>query len=250
MFFCTHLLLCVWADQDRWLGNILGKMKEFAELNNPINYFIHKMIHHSAWYCWNTTTKTTKNKSFPWRKLASSTDHLHKSFSLDTCDKTTFQITSSCWTVYWRKAVLYFTHHRQQYNLKHTYTSHYYLISMRQVAHKSDYIIIHAGKNDITRDINSLHLVKKIVKKSFPITKLALSSILLIIIISLTCWFHLDWVERLPYLFWVSLFIQFCSRDLSLLASYFCDYLLLYFSIPSWVYLVHGVHQLLVLLCC
>ena len=72
---------------------------------------------------------------------------------------------------------------------------------MRQVAHKSDYIIIHAGKNDITRDINSLHLVKKIVKKSFPITKLALSSILLIIIISLTCWFHLDWVERLPYLF-------------------------------------------------
>ena len=165
MFFCTHLLLCVWADQDRWLGNILGKMKEFAELNNPINYFIHKMIHHSAWYCWNTTTKTTKNKSFPWRKLASSTDHLHKSFSLDTCDKTTFQITSSCWTVCWRKAVLYFTHHRQQYNLKHTYTSHYYLISMRQVAHKSDYIIIHAGKNDITRDINSLHLVKKIVKK-------------------------------------------------------------------------------------
>ena len=43
----------------------------------------------------------------------------YKSFSLDTSDKSTVQITSSCFTVCWRKVgVLYFIHHRQQYNLK------------------------------------------------------------------------------------------------------------------------------------
>ena len=50
------------------------------------------------------------------------------------------------------------------------------------VADKRDCIIIHAGMNDITNDINSLNLVKKIVKnvmKSSPNTKLVFSSILL-----------------------------------------------------------------------
>ena len=50
------------------------------------------------------------------------------------------------------------------------------------VADKPDYIIIHAGTNDITKGINSLNSVKKIVKdvkKSSPNTKLVFSSILI-----------------------------------------------------------------------
>ena len=51
------------------------------------------------------------------------------------------------------------------------------------VADKPDYIIIHAGTNDITNGINSLNSVKKIVKdvkKSSPNTKLVFSSILIV----------------------------------------------------------------------
>ena len=89
------------------MTNILGKMKKFAELKNPINYFIRKMIHHSVWYFWVTTTKTKKSIFFSWRKLASFTDDLHCSIYITylshSAYKSNFQITSSCLTVCWKK---------------------------------------------------------------------------------------------------------------------------------------------------
>ena len=42
-FFAIFLL-----DEGKIMTNILGNVKNFAELKNPINYFIHKMIHHSV----------------------------------------------------------------------------------------------------------------------------------------------------------------------------------------------------------
>ena len=88
--------------------------KKIAALKNPINYFIHKMIHHSLWYYWIKTTKTVKSIFFLEKatSLASFLLQLtiftpislaYKSFSSDTSDKTTFHITSSCLTVCWRK---------------------------------------------------------------------------------------------------------------------------------------------------
>ena len=61
MFFCTHLLESV------KMTNILGQMKKFAIYWRiaSILYFIHKMIHHSLWYCWVITTKTVKLFFFP-----------------------------------------------------------------------------------------------------------------------------------------------------------------------------------------
>ena len=44
--------------------------------------------------------------------------------------------------------------------------------------------------------------------------------------------------------------IQFSLQDLPLLTSSFCDHRLSYLPMPSLVYLVHGVHQHLLLLCC
>ena len=88
--------------------------KKIAALKSPINYFIHKMIHHSLWYYWIKTTKTLKSIFFLEKatSLASSLLQLtiftpislaYKSFSWDTSDETTFHITSSCLTVCWRK---------------------------------------------------------------------------------------------------------------------------------------------------
>ena len=42
----------------------LGNMKKSTKLKNPINYFIHKIIHHSAWYCWVTKMKAVKSIFF------------------------------------------------------------------------------------------------------------------------------------------------------------------------------------------
>ena len=42
--------------------------------------------------------------------------------------------------------------------------------------------------------------------------------------------------------------IQFCLQNLHLLASSFCDHHLSYLSMSSLIYVVHGIHQLLVLL--
>ena len=77
-------------------------MKKCIALKNSIDYFIHKMIHHSAW------------------KIAQAPDDLHSQFylhkpcSLDTSDET----TSICLTVCWRKMIVFFIHNQQQYHLK------------------------------------------------------------------------------------------------------------------------------------
>ena len=81
-------------------------MKKIAELKDPIDYFIYKwciILCDIAKLA--TKTKTVKSIFFQWGKLASNStydlhcSHLHRLFSLDISDKTTFQITSSCLTV-------------------------------------------------------------------------------------------------------------------------------------------------------
>ena len=116
-FFALLLLRC------------LAFWKKIAELKTPISYFIHKLIHHSVWYCWISITKIVKFIFFFWRKLASYSLLLlmiftpilpdYKSFSLYTYDKTTFKKTQSFLTLCCRRSMVYFIHHWQQYNLKH-----------------------------------------------------------------------------------------------------------------------------------
>ena len=71
-----------------------------------------------------------------------------------------------------------------------------------------------------------------------------------IIIIRLTCQFHLKWVARLLCLFWVSFSTPFCLRDLPLIASSVWDHFWSYLSMSSSVFHVHAVQQLQILWCC
>ena len=68
-------------------------MEKIAELKNSIDNFIHTMIYHPAW----------KIAQVPDDLHSFALFYLHKSFSLDPSDETTFQITLICLTICWRK---------------------------------------------------------------------------------------------------------------------------------------------------